>query len=194
MKSLKIFGFYTLLCALFVVGLAAGLSNASSDTILMDDGSATVPTRSPITSGTVPTRTPTTGGTIPTRTPQSGGTVPTRTPVVSDGAASDESTTYPTNSPSEGGMITLQSASADADDWVVIEWQAGDGTWIQVDGWRGHINNGEISWWVGSDNLGEGPFRWVIYRNESEAEQLKVSEPFSLPDSENSAKTFVLEW
>ncbi len=212
MKSIKIFGFYTLLLALFAVGLAAGLSRASSDSTLLADAGATVPTRTPHSgatvptrtpnsggtiptrtpdSGTIPTRTPNSGGTIPTRTPDSGGTIPTRTP---ETASADQGGNYTSGSNSNGSMIILQSSSADGDDWVVVEWLAGDGNWYQVDGWRGHISNGQLMWWVANENLGQGPFRWVVYANDSEAEQLQTSEPFSLPASQNETKTFSLNW
>ncbi len=206
MKSTKIFGFYLLLFALIAVGIASSLSNASSDGMLFSDeagtvptrtphSGSTVPTRTPVVGDTIPTRTPNSGGTLPTRTPNSGGTLPTRTPDSSGSAADSQETAYTTTSTtSEGSMIILHSNASDGDDWVVVEWLAGDGNWYQVDGWRGHISNGQLMWWVANENLGQGPFRWVVYQNDSETELLKTSDSFFLPDSQNSSKSFALDW
>lgn len=173
---------------------------------------ATVPTRTPNSGGTVPTRTPGAGETIPTRTPSAGETIPTRTPVAgetiptrtptTDEAGSSESSADAATGGSQsegssggrGSMIVLLSDSADGDDWVVVEWLAGDGNWYQVDGWRGHINNGQLIWWVAQENLGQGPFRWVVYDDESEAVMLKTSDGFNLPENPDGVKAFSLNW
>ena len=93
-----------------------------------------------------------------------------------------------------GSLIVLQTSSADADDWVTIEWLAGDGRWYEVDGWRGHIHHGQLIWWVAPENLGDGQFRWVVYSDDSQAQLLKRSDPFYLPEQEKITRTFPLEW
>lgn len=93
-----------------------------------------------------------------------------------------------------GSLIVLQTSSADSDDWVTIEWLAGDGIWYEVDGWRGHIHHGQLIWWVAPENLGEGKFRWVVYNNDSKSQLLKRSDPFYLPEQEKITRTFPLEW
>ncbi len=67
--------------------------------------------------------------------------------------------------------------------WTMIQWLAGDGTWADVDGWRGHFSqNGVVIWWVGADHLGEGPFRWLVLESEG-GDLLTMSDPFDLPTS-----------
>ncbi|MEM9773860.1 MAG: hypothetical protein AAF902_04725 [Chloroflexota bacterium] len=108
---------------------------------------------------------------------------PTATPRPAEASADDR-----------GSLIVLQSSSADADDWVTVEWLAGDGTWYEVDGWRGHIHNGQLIWWVAPDNLGDGMFRWVVYSNDTKAFKHRVSDPFYLPEQEKITRTFPLDW
>jgi len=43
-----------------------------------------------------------------------------------------------------------------------------------------HSFKGYKSWWVGAEDLGRGPFRWVIYKSQDGA-LLSTSEPFNLP-------------
>lgn len=93
-----------------------------------------------------------------------------------------------------GSMIMLQTSSADTDDWVTIEWLAADGRWYEVDGWRGHVHNGQVIWWVAPSDLGDGMFRWVVYNNESKSFKHKVSDPFYLPEQEKITRTFPLDW
>lgn len=93
-----------------------------------------------------------------------------------------------------GSLIVLQTSSGDADDWVTIEWLAGDGNWYEVDGWRGNIHNGQVIWWVAPENLGDGMFKWVVYSDESQAVRLRTSDPFYLPEQEKITRTFPLDW
>lgn len=93
-----------------------------------------------------------------------------------------------------GSLIMLQTSSGEADDWVTIEWLAGDGDWYEVDGWRGNIHNGQVIWWVSSRNLGDGKYKWVVYDDDSKATILKVSDPFYLPEQEGITRTFPLDW
>jgi len=71
--------------------------------------------------------------------------------------------------------------------WTVVEWQDPEGTWHAVDGWQGTLDEVEVedgvvvgrkTWWVGEEDLGAGPFRWVV-RDRDEA--VGMSEPFVLP-------------
>jgi hypothetical protein len=71
--------------------------------------------------------------------------------------------------------------------WTVVQWQDPDGQWRDVDGWQGEIDEvtadgvGTKRWWVSKDDLGHGPFRWVIRERETGA-QVAQTGPFSLPD------------
>lgn len=93
-----------------------------------------------------------------------------------------------------GSLIVLQTSSGDADDWVTIEWLAGDGSWYEVDGWRGNIHNGQVIWWVAPENLGDGMFRWVVYSDDSKAVRLRYSDSFSLPEQEKVTEIWQLDW
>jgi len=73
----------------------------------------------------------------------------------------------------------------------VVEWQDADGMWHAVAGWQGTLDRvavedgavtGYKTWWVGAEDLGTGPFRWLIYRGKG-GERLATSEPFYLPAS-----------
>jgi hypothetical protein len=75
--------------------------------------------------------------------------------------------------------------------WTVVEWQDPDGTWHEVEGWRGTPDEITLNdqdeviiekiWWVQKSDLGRGPFRWLVYVNE-EGHLLTMSEMFHLPD------------
>lgn len=73
--------------------------------------------------------------------------------------------------------------------WTVVQWQHPDGTWRDVEGWRGTLDEvttedgaivGHKTWWVAKRDLGTGPFRWRVYRGE-DAPLLVTSESFDLP-------------
>ncbi len=65
-------------------------------------------------------------------------------------------------------------------------------------GWQGGLNDivigedrefvGKQVWWVAEEDLGRGPFRWLVYKGE-EGKLLATSEPFYLPDSSGGAVT-----
>ena len=93
-------------------------------------------------------------------------------------------------SPSVSGakiMFQAHSETFDADDWTVVEWQTADGQWVEVDGWQGtfFMKDGafQVEWWVGSDQLGTGPYRWVVYPNQAKGSVEFVSGAFYLPTS-----------
>ncbi|MEM8857550.1 MAG: hypothetical protein AAGD96_04475 [Chloroflexota bacterium] len=213
MKTTKyVFGIYALIIGLVLVGIASQLSTADNnltadqrgilptvDSVMAEtiptrtpSAGQTVPTRTPVAGETIPTRTPAPGETIPTRTPAPGETIPTRTPSPENSA--DSKADAPSRSGDQGSQIVLQSASADADDWVTVEWLAGDGQWYEVDGWRGNIHNGELIWWVSDANLGQGMFRWVVYADQSQAAINATSEPFRLPETKGIERSFSLDW
>ena len=83
-----------------------------------------------------------------------------------------------------GGVILLRpDFPAYAEYWTMVQWLAGDGTWVDVDGWRGNFDQtGVVAWWVGADHLGEGPFRWLVFESEG-GDLLTMSDTFDLPAS-----------
>ncbi len=74
--------------------------------------------------------------------------------------------------------------------WTTVQWQHPDGSWRDVEGWRGTLDDiaieendavmGQKRWWVSEDHLGQGPFRWVIALKDDDA-LLAASDPFLLP-------------
>jgi len=67
--------------------------------------------------------------------------------------------------------------------WTAVEWQdPNTGDWYMVDGWRGTLNTPTTqTWWVGSDQFGDGPFRWQLYASE-DGDLLATSASFNLPE------------
>ncbi len=128
----------------------------------------------------------------PTPTIAAIATVPPIEDPIADPTATPEPASASTGD--RGSLIILETSSADADDWVTIEWLAGDGNWYEVDGWRGHIHHGQLIWWVAPENLGDGQFRWVVYNNDSQSQLLKRSDPFYLPEQEKIMRSFPLDW
>jgi len=116
---------------------------------------------------------------------------PTSTPTPTPPAA------VPQSEPAkvEGAKIELRVQPADEmvwqtyfwqDLWTVVQWQR-QGVWYDVTGWRGTLDKvvdgtGQKEWWVGHNDLGRGPFRWVVYRNEG-GPILLISNSFYLPDA-----------
>jgi hypothetical protein len=75
--------------------------------------------------------------------------------------------------------------------WTVVQWQdPHTGLWHTVEGWQGTLDTvevdeaglvtGEKTWWVGKDELGKGPFRWLVYREQGGG-LLTTSTAFDLP-------------
>jgi hypothetical protein len=74
--------------------------------------------------------------------------------------------------------------------WTIVQWQDGQGAWHNVEGWQGTLDSvvvkedggviGYKTWWVAEDDLGKGPFRWVIYNGRGGA-ALATSKSFYLP-------------
>lgn len=80
-----------------------------------------------------------------------------------------------------GAHISLLHAEPGA--WTVVQWQDADGTWQNVDGWRGQAN-GDVTWWVAEKDFGSGPFRWAIYAGQDQT-KVSVSVVFNLPEAPN---------
>jgi hypothetical protein len=82
--------------------------------------------------------------------------------------------------------------------WTVVEWQSAEGTWHIVEGWQGTLDRigveengdvgGEKAWWVYEPNLGQGPFRWLVYE-ERDGRLIAASDSFYLPEHINQQST-----
>lgn len=87
------------------------------------------------------------------------------------------------------GDLDFSSVPLKQESWSVVQWQAGDGSWVDVQGWQGSFyadaaaNLLFVEWWVGEEILGQGPFRWVIFADKSRAQQLSITDSFYLPKS-----------
>lgn len=89
------------------------------------------------------------------------------------------------SSPPDGAFIQLQASKSLPGAWTQVQWQNEHGDWYDVNGWRGHLDDGAANmktWWIASENLGDGPFRWVVF-TEEDGTQLAVSESFDLPEN-----------
>jgi len=80
--------------------------------------------------------------------------------------------------------IVLSAGPAYDGGWSVVQWQGGDGAWHDVTGWRGQVRIGQMRWRVAPKDFNTGPFRWLVYDDET-GEALGVSPPFTLPSSSN---------
>lgn len=79
-----------------------------------------------------------------------------------------------------GAKITLHTTGTiSPDNWTVVQWQDAQGEWHDVTGWQGELEADHTkTWWVGEENLGRGPFRWLVM---NEAALAGSSEAFYLP-------------
>ena len=75
--------------------------------------------------------------------------------------------------------------------WTAVQWQDAQGAWHTVPGWQGQLERvwqdtgrvvGQKVWWVAPEDLGTGPFRWVIYAKR-DGGQLAASDAFMLPQA-----------
>lgn len=65
----------------------------------------------------------------------------------------------------------------------MVQWEDAAGAWHDVDGWRGAPDDAggrTKTWWVSANDLGRGPFRWVVQRG-IDGPVVALSEPFHLP-------------
>ncbi|MFO7540280.1 MAG: hypothetical protein R6X32_19740 [Chloroflexota bacterium] len=82
----------------------------------------------------------------------------------------------------QGGFISLSMAAPSPDYWVTIQWYDGKGEWYTVSGWQGNFDHkGEVVWWVAPENMGQGPFRWVVLSAEVNGRPVTISDEFYLP-------------
>jgi hypothetical protein len=82
----------------------------------------------------------------------------------------------------QGGFISLSIEAPSPDYWVTIQWYDGQGTWYTVSGWQGNFDHeGEVVWWVAPEDMGKGPFRWVVLSAEVDGHPLAISDEFHLP-------------
>lgn len=128
--------------------------------------------------------------------PPRGGNPPTATPVPTE-TPEPTAEVPPQNVPTTGSRLQLHlhygpnwpwHLMAWQDLWTEVQWS--DGTdWYVVEGWRGQMDNiaqqdghwvSLREWWVDSKDLGDGPFRWLIYDHQGGA-VLATSETFMLP-------------
>lgn len=102
--------------------------------------------------------------------------------IKSESVADNPSIQYSTIPGLEGGLIELTIEPMQPDIWTQVQWQDTSGTWHDVTGWQGAPNaeTGKVTWWVGPDDLGKGPFHWIIFENPG-GPQIASSDPFDLP-------------
>jgi hypothetical protein len=80
-----------------------------------------------------------------------------------------------------GGFIELSASPPRAGMWTTVQVQDPQGRWQDLTGWRAGFNReGTVLWWVREDDLGAGPFRWLVYERPG-TRLLALSEPFALP-------------
>lgn len=82
--------------------------------------------------------------------------------------------------PVGGRIILTVSGTTSQMLWAEVQWQDPQGKWHNVDGWKGMLDATQ-EWWVGEDDLGTGPFRWLVYSG-SGGTLLATSDAFDLPD------------
>lgn len=113
------------------------------------------------------------------------------TTIVAADKASDLPPRPPTATPMPptGGLIILSvqaTKSISNDLWTIVQWQDVEGNWHDVEGWQGTFNEVlQVIWWVAPNDLGKGPFRWVVYENQESDEIVTVSQSFHLPSKNN---------
>ncbi len=106
---------------------------------------------------------------------------PTPSPTPSprhDDTDSDDSETV-------GGQIELQVQPSSSRLWTVVQWQDALGSWHDVEGWQGSLDDGaRKEWWVARSDFGKGPFRWAMCENPM-GNSFAESRSFFLPRSAN---------
>lgn len=83
---------------------------------------------------------------------------------------------------------------------TIVQWQDPNGSWHDVAGWRGTLDNveptadghmvGSKVWWLAAENFGTGAFRWQVHRDQA-GPLLTTSEVFYLPTT--MRRTLVIE-
>lgn len=95
------------------------------------------------------------------------------------------------------GFIILkqqENTAFPANMWTQVQWMHPDGSWHNVDGWGGHFDDSaKVVWWVAPENAQTGPFRWIVYDNNTDLNVLATSNMFNLPqNTENYQMDLVL--
>ena len=68
-----------------------------------------------------------------------------------------------------------------AEIFAQVQWLAGDGTWVNTDGWQGTLDaDGTQHWVVGKSLYGQTDFRWQVLDSEG-GTMIGMSEVFDLP-------------
>lgn len=91
--------------------------------------------------------------------------------------------------PVQGAYIILDVPDGNGQLWTVVQWLDLEGAWHDVDGWRGHLDDGEGKmkiWWVAPEDFGTGTMRWQVYDG-PEGRLRATSDPFSLPGGSDEA-------
>jgi hypothetical protein len=72
--------------------------------------------------------------------------------------------------------------------WLIVQWQADNGSWQDVPGWQGHFDTiqpgdqwlGQKYFWADDPLLGSGPYRWLVIDTKN-SRVVGTSEPYYLP-------------
>jgi hypothetical protein len=82
-----------------------------------------------------------------------------------------------------GGYVVLHVPEGNASYWTVVQWVDPLGTWHDVTGWRGNLDDGDGNmkiWWVAPEDFGKGALRWQVFDG-PDGRLLATSDPFFLP-------------
>jgi hypothetical protein len=85
--------------------------------------------------------------------------------------------------PAADAFVILHIPAGHSQLWTVVQWAGVENAWHDVDGWRGHLDDGDGKmkiWWVGPEHYGSGPMRWQVYDG-SDGRLRATSDSFMLP-------------
>jgi hypothetical protein len=85
--------------------------------------------------------------------------------------------------PAPDALVILYVADGHSQLWTIVQWAGVENAWHDVDGWRGHLDDGDGKmkiWWVSPEHYGGGPMRWQVYDG-SDGRLRATSDPFMLP-------------
>ncbi len=104
---------------------------------------------------------------------------PTLTPTSAPTPA-PASTDSPDAAQESRAQIILVAGQENNGRWSVVQWLDGRGVWQNVEGWEGHIRQGQVRWRVLTPDFGKSPYRWTVL-DKPDGALLCASEPFQLP-------------